>query len=186
TSPRRSVECVPARWLAWYINTTSCSSCLLILPPNSAGSTSTVPTFSPWRLYTSRVIMVYFFPGKKPHPSPGLRARCPLSMIRVPSLAGRHPLAFGRSGCDEGSEPAADHGEQTGAVPDTGRKKVPGTVTAGFPAPCSSHGSRAGERRHLDLDIDARRQGQALVEGLDGLAGRLEDVDQALVRANLK
>src|SRR5436189_6460531 len=32
--------------------TTSCSSCLLTVPPNSAGSISTVPTLSPWRLYT--------------------------------------------------------------------------------------------------------------------------------------
>src|SRR5262249_35613449 len=64
TSPRRSVECVPARWLARCISTTSCKSCLLTLPPKSAGSTSTVPTFSPWRLYTLSGIMVSCFPGK--------------------------------------------------------------------------------------------------------------------------
>ena len=47
TSPRRKVECVPARWLARYIKTTSCSSCRLTSPPNSAGSISTLPTDSP-------------------------------------------------------------------------------------------------------------------------------------------
>src|SRR5206468_1094088 len=50
----------------------------------SAGSMSTVPTFSPWRLYTSSVIMVSCFPGKNisrlahpltPNPSPPLRGR---------------------------------------------------------------------------------------------------------------
>jgi len=47
TSPRRNVECVPARWLAKYCKTTSCISCLLTFPPNSAGSTSMVPADSP-------------------------------------------------------------------------------------------------------------------------------------------
>src|SRR5207302_9387937 len=55
TSPRRKVECVPARRLARYMSTTSCRSCLLILPPNSAGSTSRVPTVWPWPLYTFRL-----------------------------------------------------------------------------------------------------------------------------------
>src|SRR5262245_13510481 len=42
----------------------------------------------------------------------------------------------------------------------------------------------AGEDANLDLH--AGWQAEALVEGLDGLAGRLEDVDEALVRADLE
>src|SRR3990172_7865067 len=40
-------------------------------------------------------------------------------------------------------------------------------------------------RRRLDLDVDARREAQ-LVERLDGLGGRLDNIDQTLVRANFK
>src|SRR5437016_10110951 len=38
---------------------------------------------------------------------------------------------------------------------------------------------------HLQLDVDARRKIEAL-ESLDGLAGRLDDVDEALVNAHLE
>src|SRR5205085_2421996 len=41
-------------------------------------------------------------------------------------------------------------------------------------------------RKHTDLDIHAGGQAQALVQGFNGLARWLQDVDQALVRANLE
>src|SRR5205085_8777676 len=70
TSPRRRVEWVPARWLARYIRTTSWRSWRLILPPNSAGSTSTVPTLSPWRLYPFNVHMAVPEAGPSVHSHP--------------------------------------------------------------------------------------------------------------------
>src|SRR5215469_1865869 len=48
--------------------------------------------------------------------------------------------------------------------------------------------SRSGccSRQNADLDVHAGRQAEALVERLDGLAGRLQDVDQTLVRPDLE
>src|SRR5262245_10271396 len=40
--------------------------------------------------------------------------------------------------------------------------------------------------QHPNLDVHARRKAQALVQGLDGLDGRLQDVDQPFVGADLE
>src|SRR5689334_20548660 len=45
-------------------------------------------------------------------------------------------------------------------------------------------GGRPGQ--DADLDVHAGGKAEALVERLDGLAGRLQDVDQTLVRPDLK
>src|SRR6266568_7448523 len=42
-----------------------------------------------------------------------------------------------------------------------------------------------GGRQHSNLDIDARRQAQPLVQGLDGFTGGLQNVNKALVGADL-
>src|SRR5262249_35408966 len=49
------------------------------------------------------------------------------------------------------------------------------------PAPLAS-----GRGEHANFDIDAGRQAQPLVEGLDGLAGRLQNIDQAFVGPDLE
>ena len=46
--------------------------------------------------------------------------------------------------------------------------------------------SRRSALDGLDLEVNTRRKTDALVEGIDGLVVGLIDVDQALVRADLK
>src|SRR5262245_52438910 len=57
TSPRVFDLWVPRRWLAWYITTTSCSSCWLIFGASAAGSMSYLPTSLPLLLKTGRLTM---------------------------------------------------------------------------------------------------------------------------------
>src|SRR5271168_4805115 len=44
----------------------------------------------------------------------------------------------------------------------------------------------SGRREHTDFNINAGGQAQAFVERLDGFSGRLQDIDQTLVRPDLE
>ena len=85
-------------------------------------------------------------------------------------------------------------GASTSSETTSGEAAASEDVVALSPAATSSTGrlSRVVAARirlsgllHLQLDVDARREVEPL-KRLDGLAGRLDDVDQALVDAHLE
>ena len=66
------------------------------------------------------------------------------------------------------------------------RSEVAGAASARGPGiPVRSERDPELRLLHLQFDVDAGRQVESL-EGLDGLAGRLDDVDEALVNAHLE
>src|SRR5262245_64790335 len=82
-------------------------------------------------------------------------------------------------------------GEAIAVVPSCGRTRrgqgplVPRALSPSRPASCRAPGS-AALTHHADLDVHTRRQAESFVQSLDRLHRRLQDVDQPLMRADLK
>src|SRR5260370_34532602 len=133
------------------MSTTSCRSCLLILPPSSAGSTSTVPMVSPCTLSTFRL-------------------KCLAGCVDS-SVATGKPLLVGRSFLCE--RPATVQ-QKTQATP-------PRVTWVDWMLPSASRA-----RKDANLDVYSWRKAQALAQGFNEFARRLQDIDQALVGADFE
>src|SRR5262245_49875294 len=98
-------------------------------------------------------------------------------MTRLPSF-GSIRLCPRRKQQGEEADAAGPHQPASGSRSGYDDKGRTGLVTAGKISSSALDG--------LDFEVHARRQRDALVEGVDRLVVGLVDVDQALVRADLK
>src|SRR5262245_22220009 len=135
------------------MTTTSCISWRLMTPPKSAGSTSILPTSAPSRLKTGTLIGFWSTcvdtANPFPRNRPGKNPRCGVGLPRGPVPA---------------DGPYKSHDRVENRPPD--RECSLEAITEGLAA------------QDADLDFHTGGQAESLVERFDGLAGRLEDVDE--------
>src|SRR5438270_13588497 len=139
-----------------------------------------VPTDSPWRFMTvswsgpvwggfsavgtaaTFLIQYLALDRRRPRlPTPGKRTRWLSRKTREPTRASKRSLYL--------------------VWPDVGSVQARRRCLSGRPKRSATRGGQ-----HPNLDVHARRQAQALVQRLNRLSGRLQDVNKPLVRPNLK